>query len=154
MKYDLKAVTYRDRLKISLAYIGVVGIMGVLVTLVLLFRGPGILERWPWVFVLLLCAMVALAAYRARGPDHSGFIEMTDAALTLELNGHVEVINFSTVSKAVCFDVFGNKTIILKKGTEWKEIVYSAYSIDLIHEFRRVLGPRLKEGWFEVMKTW
>jgi hypothetical protein len=154
MKHELQAVTYRNRLMISLRYVGAVGIMGVLVTLVLLVRGPGILERWPWVFLLLICTSVAIEAYRARGPDHSGFVEVTSTALTHCLNGHLEVINFATATKVICFGILGNKIIILKTGSDWKEIVYSAYSNDLIHEFRRVLGPRLKEGLFEWVKTW
>jgi hypothetical protein len=74
--------------------------------------------------------------------------------VTRGLNGQVEVINFSTVTQAVGFNVFGSKTIILKIGKEWKEIVYSAYSIELISEFRLMLGPKLKEGLFEWIKSW
>ena len=154
MKHELKAVTYRDRFMISLRYIGAVGIIGVVMTVVLLIPGPGILERWPWAFLLLICTSVAVEAYRARGPEHSGFIEVTSTALTHSLNGHLEVIEFSAVTKAICFDILGNKIIILKTGSELKDIEYSAYSVDLIHEFRRALGPRLKEGLFEWWKTW
>lgn len=153
MKHELKAVTYRDRLMIALRFTGAAGIIGILVTLVLLTQGPSILEMWPWALLLMMCTLIALDAYRARGPDHSGFIEVTSTALTHSLNGHVEVIDFSTVTKAVCFGLLGNKIIILKIGSDWKDIVYSAYSIDLIHEFRRVLGPKLKEGLFEWAKT-
>lgn len=154
MKHELQAVTYRDRLIISLRYVGAVGIMGVLLTLFfLLMQEYGILERWPWAFLFLMCTKVAIDAYRARGPDHSGFVEVTSTGLTHCLNGHLEVIDFATVTKVVCFNILGNKVILLKTDSDWKEIVYSAYSNDLIHEFRRVLGPRLKEGFFEWVKA-
>lgn len=138
---------------IALRFTGAVGIIGLAVTLVLLTQGPGILERWPWVLLLMMCSLIARDVYRARGPDHSGFVEVTSTALTQSLNGHLEVIDFSSVTKAVCFGILGNGIIILKIGNDWQEIVYSAYSADLIHEFRQVLGPKLKEGLFEWAKT-
>lgn len=123
-------------------------------TVALSIGRASVLEKWPWVFLFLIVTSVAVEAYRARGPEHSGFIDVTSTALTHSLNGHLEVIYFSDVTKVICFGIFGNKIVILKTGNDWKEIVYSAYSIDLIHEFRLILGGRLKEGLFEWVKTW
>jgi len=155
MRYELKAVNYRDRLMIPLRAVGVVvGFAAVLVAVYLLAGETDIAEESLWIFAAFICAKVAFEAYRARGPDHAGYVEMTGTTLTHRLNEYVDVIDLSTVSKAVCFDYLGNKTIVLRVGAEWKEIVYSAYSDDLIFQFCRAFGERLKEGWYEWVKSW
>lgn len=154
MRYELQAVSFRDRLKISLRPVGVVGIVAILLTVVVQVLEPSIAETSFWMFLLMICLSAALEVYRALGPDHSGFVEITGASLTVGLNEQQEVFDLSTVTKAICFDILGNKCVILKAGNVQKDIVYSAYSNEMIHEFRRALGPRLKEGWFEWVKTW
>lgn len=87
MRCELKAVNYRDRLMIPLRAVGVlVGIAAVLVTVFLLAAETRIAEKSLWMFAAIICAKVVFEAFRARGPDYTGYVEMTGTTLTHRLN--------------------------------------------------------------------
>lgn len=146
MRFELIAVTFLDRWIISMRYFAVlVVLLAVALVVQLAFFGlPS--EASIWVCSFSFIALVCFFSYDVRGPTDSGYLEIDPARMAVQHNGNSHVIEFTAVTVATLFNVFGNKMIVLTVGDEKHDWTYSQYAAGAEAAFRQALGAKLKRG--------
>ncbi len=146
MKYPLREVSFRDRFRIKLRYFGLLATLFAIVTSLEILVTGSLNAMQMWMLVAGTGFCILMIAVEARGPNDTGFLDFSGAMLTRDHNGEKQSIDLSAVTEARYFNIFGNKSISLKMGSESADVLYSSYSGAVLHEFRCVLGVRLRKG--------